>query len=262
MNRFVRGLVFCSLSLMLGCGAALAASPIGKVVSILGAPSASGPGGDRKLGANAAVFENDKITVGSSGNAQIILNDGTKLVVGPSSTLLLDRFVMKGSSGAAESIGIKALRGTFRFITGKSKKSAYNIATSNATIGIRGTGFDFWVKNNTGVLVMIGSVNLNNNHGKSVLVRADCEMGRSTPNEARRLTGNTFAQSVRTNLPYVLNQSSLNRLFRLPIENCRTLLAKAGAVDENQGNDDKNKGQSTPPRPEDPGNECGQNGCD
>jgi hypothetical protein len=96
MNCFTRGLVLCALSFLMCSGAALAADPIGKVVAVIGAPSASGPGGDRKLGANAAVFENDKVTVGSSGNAQIILNDGTKLVVGPSSSLLLDKFVMKG----------------------------------------------------------------------------------------------------------------------------------------------------------------------
>lgn len=230
MNRFACGLVLCALSLFMPGSLASAADPIGKVVAVIGAPSASGPGGNRKLGAESAVFENDKITVGGSGNAQLILNDGTKLVIGPSSTLLLDKFVMQGSSGAADSIGIKALRGTFRFITGKSKKSAYNIATSNATIGIRGTGFDFWVKKNTGVLVMVGSVNLNNNNSKSVVIRADCEMGRTSPSEARKLTGSLFGEAVRNNLPYVLNQKPLKPAFRLPIENCRTLLAKANGT--------------------------------
>ena len=247
MNRLTRGFVLCVFSLLITGNFAFAADPIGKVVAILGAPSASGPDGDRTLSAGDAIFENDKITVGSTGNAQVLLNDGTRLVVGPASSLLLDKFVMQGTSGKADSVGVKALRGTFRFITGKSSKSAYNIATSNATIGIRGTGFDFWVKNNTGVLVMEGSVNLNNNHGKKVLIRADCEMGRSTPNDARRLTGNSFAEAVHSNLPYVLNQKSLKPLFRLPIENCRTLISNStapidGGEDGGQGDSNQNPG--------------------
>ncbi|MGB9143897.1 MAG: FecR domain-containing protein, partial [Aestuariivirga sp.] len=119
---------------------ALAADAIGKVAAVLGKPSASGPGGDRDLKAGAAVYEDDKIEV-RSGNAQIILADGTRLVVGPGSTLVLDRFLMTGGD-TAEKVSIKALRGTFRFITGRSAKSAYDIQTANATIGIRGTGFD------------------------------------------------------------------------------------------------------------------------
>jgi hypothetical protein len=240
MYRFLRGIALCALALLSFQAMAYAANPIGKVVAVAGAPSASGPGGARKLSANSAVFENDKITVGV-GNAQIILNDGTRLVVGPSSSLLLDKFVMQGSSGKADSVGIKALRGTFRFITGKSKKSAYNIATSNATIGIRGTGFDYWVKSNTGVLVMEGSVLLRNNGNKSVLVRADCEMGRTSASDARKLEGNVFAEAVRSNLPFVLNQRRLNRQFWLPIENCRPILTKAGAGTNDQGSSqDKN----------------------
>ena len=98
--------------------AAHAAGQIGKVVAVAGAPSASGPGGDRKLSAGSSVFEDDKISVGGGGNAQIILNDNTRLVVGPSSTLVLDRFLMKGGN-SAQKVSIKTLRGTFRFITGR-----------------------------------------------------------------------------------------------------------------------------------------------
>jgi hypothetical protein len=257
MKRITRGFALCALFLCTFSFSAFAANPIGKVVAVAGAPSVSGPGGNRTLSAGAVVFEDDKISVGSAGNAQIMLNDGTKLVVGPSSSLLLDKYVSQGPAGVAESVGIKALRGTFRFITGKSKKSAYHIATSNATIGIRGTGFDFWSKDKTGVLVMIGSVNLNNNHGKSVLVRADCEMGRSSPSEARRLTGQLFGEAVRTNLPYVLNQKPLSPAFRLPIENCRTLLTNASApnADDNDNGQDGRKHQNN--NPSDGGNTDG-----
>ncbi len=73
---------------------------------------------------------------------QLIFTDGTKLVIGEKSSLVIEKYLMKGGN-QAQAVAVDALRGTFRFITGNSAKSAYNIQTANATIGIRGTGFDF-----------------------------------------------------------------------------------------------------------------------
>ena len=147
-----------------------AAEKIGKVVAVVGSPQAKGETGTRRLSSGSDVFENDSIVV-STGNAQIQLRDGTRLVVGPGSQLRLDNFVMRGKS-KAEVVSIKALRGTFRFITGKSGKSAYKIATSSATIGIRGTGFDFWVKKKTGAVVLRGAIVLKGLNGGSVNVKS------------------------------------------------------------------------------------------
>jgi hypothetical protein len=198
--------------------ASWAADAIGKVVAVVGSPSAAGPAGSRGLKAGSEVFEDDNIKV-STGNAQILLNDGTKLVVGPSSTLLLDQFVMRGGS-KAEKVSIKALRGTYRFITGRSAKSAYKISTANATIGIRGTGFDFWIKKKTGVVVLSGSVNLNGQTSGTVRVDSGCEMGEATTSNARQLTRAEKLKSIRENLPFIIDQSSLKRQFRLNIKSC------------------------------------------
>jgi hypothetical protein len=206
---------------------AFAADAIGEVAATVGTPSVSGPSGDRDLKAGAAVYEDDKIVV-RNGNAQIILNDGTKLVIGPGSTLVLDRFLMKGGN-TAQKVSIMALRGTFRFITGRSAKGAYGIQTANATIGIRGTGFDFWVKQQTGAAVHVGSVTLCSakNSKNCVALREGCEVGRAGGDEARKLTGRIKGTSIANNLPYVLNQVSLRTQFRLPIQNCRSSLLRA-----------------------------------
>ena len=203
---------------------ALAADAIGKVAATVGTPSASGPSGDRDLKAGAPVFEDDKIVV-RNGNAQIILNDGTKLVVGPGSTLVLDRFLMKGGN-TAQKVSIKALRGTFRFITGRSAKGAYDIQTANATIGIRGTGVDFWVKQQTGVAVHVGAITLCSLENKESCVdlRQGCEVGRAGGDEARELTGRVKGTSMSNNLPYILSQASLRTQFHLPIQSCRSSL--------------------------------------
>jgi hypothetical protein len=198
-----------------------AADAIGEVAATVGRPSASGPSGDRELAAGAPVYEDDKIVV-RSGNAQIILNDGTKLVVGPGSTLVLDRFLMKGGN-TAQKVSIKALRGTFRFITGRSAKSAYDIQTASATIGIRGTGFDLWSKQKTGVAVHVGLVSLCSS-GNCVELREGCDVGRAGGDEARELTARVKGTSIAKYLPYILSQASLGTKFRLPIDNCRSSL--------------------------------------
>jgi len=212
-----------------------AATSIGKVVAVIGAPSASGPGGDRKLKAGSAVFEDDKITV-QSGNAQIILNDNTRLVVGPGSTLVLDRFLMKGGD-TAQKVSIKALRGTFRFITGRSAKRVYDIQTASATIGIRGTGFDCWVRGQTGCAVLQGDVKLcNKSQGgaKCVNLEDDCEVGRAGGGSAVELGLGPAGRNIVQNLPYLLSQSSLRPQFRLDIGQCRSALtaAKFGSLND------------------------------
>ena len=105
-----------------------AATPIGKVFAKSGSPSASGPGGRRALAAGSPVYENDRVVTGG-GNVQIIFIDDTKLVVGPNSTLVIDRILMRGGNKARK-FSVDALRGTFRFISGNSGKAAYDIQTA------------------------------------------------------------------------------------------------------------------------------------
>jgi hypothetical protein len=63
--------------------------------------------------------------------------DETKLVVGPNSTMVIDAFVFSDQNTARQ-ISINAVKGAFRFITGKSPKDVYSITTPTATIGVRG----------------------------------------------------------------------------------------------------------------------------
>lgn len=213
--------VFLSL-IILGLTSASFAGSIAKVVAIAGAPTATGPNGIRILSAGSELFEHDKITV-SSGNAQILFIDGTKLVVGPSSTLVVEKFLLRGGT-TAQNFSIAALRGTFRFITGKSPKSAYNIKTANATIGIRGTGFDFWVQQNTGVAVLEGRVKLCNRGNSCVRLNAGCELGVSDTSSAKKVTGTLKNITIGKRLPYLINQNALRKAFRLDISDCRRVV--------------------------------------
>jgi hypothetical protein len=196
------------------------AAKMGEVVAVVGQPTADGPTGNRKLNAGSDVFEDDSVHV-STGNAQILLDDGTRLVVGPDSTLLLDQFVMRAGASRAEKVSISALRGTYRFITGRSPKSAYKIRTLQATIGIRGTGFDYWVIKKTGAVVLNGAVVLAGLQGGSVNVNSGCQMGEATLTSARPLVGKEKIKTIRDNLPFLSDQSQLTRRFRLDVTACR-----------------------------------------
>ena len=242
-GRFL--LVF--LITLVGISPSVFADPIAKVVAVVGSPTSSGPGGDRTLAADAAIFEQDKINV-TSGNAQILFNDGTKLVVGPSSTLVISKYLMQGDGSSAQDFSIKALRGTFRFITGTSPKNAYDIQTANATIGIRGTGFDFWVQKATGVAVLKGKVRLCNKLGSKACVdlNPNCEIGTTENGGAKKLTEGALASRLKGRLPYILNQSTLRTQFRLDVTACKNLQINSTTPDRLPERDGK-KSQDTPP---------------
>jgi hypothetical protein len=116
---------------------AVVANPSGIVIAVVQQSEADGETGRRLLLPEAAVYSGDRIITGPSGEAQVKFRDDTKLVVGPNSTMIIDAFVFSDDDTARE-ISINAVRGAFRFITGKSPKDAYTITTPTATIGTRG----------------------------------------------------------------------------------------------------------------------------
>jgi hypothetical protein len=196
---------------------ALAADPIGKVVAVGGSPTGSG----RALSAGSPVYVNDKLVTGK-GNIQIIFIDDTKLVVGPNSTLVVDRFLLRGGK-SAQKFSVNALRGTFRFISGDMAKKAYDIQTASATIGIRGTAFDFSSGNETLIAVLQGNVSLCAS-GECATIPDKCSVGRARKNDVGQLGGRSKGQALRQ-LPFIVNQGPLARSFRLNTQSCRSSLS-------------------------------------
>jgi hypothetical protein len=198
---------------------------MGSVAAVEGTPSAQGPGGSRRLSEGSALFVGDRVSVGPDSNAQLVLDDGTKLVVGPSSQLVLQTYLRRNNS-SANKVAVRAFRGTYRFITGNSPKSAYSIKTTNATIGIRGTGLDFTVTNDTVAAVLEGEIKLTGDNGKTVNAAAGCGVAEAGNNEteAQELQGEEKANALNNELPYITDQSPLTTPFHLPVNNCLTSL--------------------------------------
>jgi hypothetical protein len=121
-----------------------ALEPSGSAVAVSTTTEASGPGGTRILNAPGDVFQGDTIVTDPNGQAQIQFVDDTRFVVGPNSRVLIDEFVFN-PDGTATDVALNTLKGTFRFISGKSPHDAYELRTPTMTIGVRGTAIDIRV---------------------------------------------------------------------------------------------------------------------
>jgi hypothetical protein len=113
------------------------AQPDGIVIAAVQKAVKDAKTGEIVLGPESPVYSGDRIVTDTIGNAQIKFRDDTRLVVGPNSALVIDAFVFNKDDSARQ-VSISALKGAFRFISGKSPKDVYNITTPTATIGVRG----------------------------------------------------------------------------------------------------------------------------
>lgn len=206
------------LGLAVALGAALwAPLALGQAGEAVGVnPDASAVKGTitKTLVVGADVQVGERIVTGASGLVQIIFTDQTRLVVGPGSSLVIEQYLLRGGE-AAEKLTINALSGTFRFATGKSPKPAYEIKTPTATIGVRGTGFDFTVLPTlTRTVVSHGAVVLCQG-GQCVTIAGQCAMGESDSGEAQAIGGTQEnIRDFRPNFPLLVNQNPLLRPFR------------------------------------------------
>ncbi len=126
--------LFSSAALL---GPTLAIEPSGHAVRVNPAVNATGPGGERLIVLDGAVFMGDEIVANPNGLAQIRFIDNTRLVVAPNSRLTIDTFVFNPDRTARE-VTVKLIKGSLRFISGNSSPEAYTIRTPTMTIGIRG----------------------------------------------------------------------------------------------------------------------------
>ena len=129
-------------------GPALADAPMGTAVAVRQDASLVGATQVTLL-QGSDLFEGQTIKTGPVGEVQVIFADDTHLVVGPNSALIVEKYLMR-ADGTAGKFAVNALAGTFRFLTGNSEKSAYQIITPTGTLGVRGTKFDFTVDPQTG----------------------------------------------------------------------------------------------------------------
>ena len=215
-------LAISTLLLAAGSNAAVIATAAGVV------PAATGElGGTRVTILQGAQLEEGQLIVtDTGGEVQVTFLDNTRMVIGPNSSLQIDRILMR-NDGTFSSFAVNALGGTFRFITGNSPSDAYRVTTPAGTISVRGTKWDLtvlpifapgnvpiWVAN---AMVYIGAIMMCPLGITECIVLNDpCDVGSMTANAAatimaalrarERFASQTFPYAVFQDALFLINQ--------------------------------------------------------
>jgi hypothetical protein len=166
-----------------------------------------------------AIHRNERIRSNASGTGAFIFEDGTKLAVGPNSSIVIDEFVYRGGA-RIEKLVIGASKGTMRWISGKSDSSAYQIMTPSGALSVRGTAFDVYIGPDglTAVTLLNGAAEFCNARGCERLTRR-CDFLLARPDGSitrpkgvvRDLGINRRADDV---FPFLTGKAGLPRGFR------------------------------------------------
>ena len=207
------------------------------------------------------IHRNERIRTSKSGLGEFLFRDGTKLAVGWGSNIVVDSFVFD-DSGSVKKLTLKAARGTFRWISGKSKSTAYQINTPSGTIGVRGTKFDFYVgpDGTTAVVLLSGAAQFCGSGGCVQLRnRCDCVIAkRGTRPAVSRANRQVLDKlgSARA-LPFLSNNQTLSGGFG-PSSGCGMSVAALQAPNNNRETKARAARENSPtpsvtsPRPEKP----------
>src|SRR4051812_40637676 len=91
--------------------------------------------------AGQPVFEADGLRTGPDGHIGLTLKDDTRLALGPSSEVRVDRFVYAPAEGQL-AVVLKMVRGVAAYVSGQIAKlspDAVRLETPAAIVGVRGT---------------------------------------------------------------------------------------------------------------------------
>jgi hypothetical protein len=230
----------------------LHAQSAGQAVAVSGSVSASGPQGVRTLAAGSPVYMGDTIDTGVFGEAQIVFSDETRLAIGPGSQMVLDSYVLQTRS-TTSSFVVNAARGAFRFISGGSRSNAYQVNTPTATIGIRGTAFDFSdrTRRRTNTLLYDGRITACNVAGSCVNLDRSCEVAVIAAGQPARRSdsGELVPTTIRYQFPYLVDEGRLLPEFQVQAGRC---LGNGGGQAVRIGGGDGGRDVAAPPG--DPGN--------
>jgi len=119
-------------------------APVAQVDFAVGNVTAVGSNGQsRTLGKGAQIEQGDTVNT-NGGRAQLRFTDGAYVSLQPQSEFRIDQYRYEGKQDGSEKTFVSLLKGGLRTITGfvgRTNKKNYQVATTMATIGIRGTEY-------------------------------------------------------------------------------------------------------------------------
>lgn len=117
------------------------AEPAGKIKIASGAVFIVRGGQSIPAQVGATVFEADVLRTGTDGRLGLTLRDETRLSLGPSSEIRLDRFAYAPAEGRLGFV-LSVVRGVAAYVSGRIAKmapDAVRLETPAAIVGVRGT---------------------------------------------------------------------------------------------------------------------------
>lgn len=165
----------------------------------------------------------DTILTGKGAKALVVFPDNTRIAVGPRSQLKIDKLLFRNET-TARRFAVTAAKGTFRFLSGESPSRAYSVRTPIATMGVRGTVFDFAVPttDNTDLVVYDGLVQFCR-RGKATCARVPqgCHTVRMKRNALTQpATAAERREILDGSFPYASQQNLLRQDFHTSTRDC------------------------------------------
>ena len=196
------------------------AEVVGKTVSVK--TTVTGDKGTLKRADPVSRDETISTNVSGLGHFQFI--DGAKLAVGPDSSIVIDEYVL-GSGTKVQKLALNATHGAFRWISGKSPSSAYEIDTPVGTLGVRGTAVDIYLRNGVAAMVLLNGSAQWCNEGRCVEVNRPCQFiiaqGGSNISDPQQITTSGLNQIGGASAFYFLtNYERLHPAFRTAQADC------------------------------------------
>ena len=142
-----------ALSLLWASAPAFAQRSIGSAVTIEREVSGAIGGRTRSINTGDGVVSNENIRTANASAAQLQFLDQTKLSIGPSASVVLDRFVYNPDGTARQSV-LRVTTGAARWVSGRSRPQAHEVKTPHAVIGVRGTIFDLLVEQSRTIVTL------------------------------------------------------------------------------------------------------------
>jgi len=155
VTRDIRASLRMSTALLsiFGTGTAVAQTNIGSAVQVERNVSGIFGGRTRALAVGDGVVSNENIKTDNASNAQLRFLDQTTLTIGPTSSVILDRFVYNPDHTARDGT-VQMSVGAARWIGGATQPDVYKVQTPHAVIGVRGTVFDLLVETYRTIVVL------------------------------------------------------------------------------------------------------------
>ncbi len=221
MKRVV-GSILLGLAVMLGFPA-LAQDVVGEVVTVREGAQLQRDGRRFAISPEISILSGDTIVTNRTGAVQLVFRDNTRVVVGPSSQFVATDIQIR-RNGRAQKFAINTVGGTFRFLSGDSAKRVYELRTPTATMGIRGTNFDFAIERetNTTLVTFAGEVQMCGAGRRCYAISGSCatvRAGRQGINP-EPVEQDAKVRLLQQQFPFTQSQSGLGRSFRTSLVGC------------------------------------------